>query len=153
MLSLLPVEVLSLRDIIVQNSSSYTATTLSSNTRSVEGMPFTDEECALFDARILTIFTHINSLVGNILKELKTYAAKDSTGDEFDAEENALEVLERQLRRDNSKMRSSTLRASATSFLLRLRRYLKTMVLSAPSAVLWYHQTISVSGRNGMFMR
>lgn len=96
-------EVLSLRDIIVQNSSSYTATTLSSNTRSVEGMPFTDEECALFDARILTIFTHINSLVGNILKELKTYAAKDSTGDEFDAEENALEVLERQLRRDNSK--------------------------------------------------
>ncbi|EFO61755.1 Syntaxin 18 [Giardia lamblia P15] len=96
-------EVLSLRDIVIQNSSNYTAATLSSNTCSVEGMPFTDEECALFDARILTIFTHINGLVGNILKELEAYAAKESGGDEFDTEENALEVLERQLRRDNSK--------------------------------------------------
>lgn len=96
-------EVISLRDIVVQNASSYTATTLSSNTRSVEGMPFTDEECALFDSRVLTIFTHINGLVGNILKELKAYAAKDSVDDSFDTEESALEVLERQLRRDNSK--------------------------------------------------
>lgn len=96
-------EVISLRDIVVQNSSSYTAATLSSNMRSVEGMPFTDEECALFDARILTIFTHINGLIGNILKELKTYAARESADDGVDTEENALEALERQLRRDNSK--------------------------------------------------
>ena len=96
-------EVISLRDIVIQNSSSYTAATLSSNMRSVEGMPFTDEECALFDARILTIFTHINGLIGNILKELKTYAARESADDGLDTEENTLEALERQLRRDNSK--------------------------------------------------
>lgn len=96
-------EVISLRDIVVKNSGSYTAATLSSNMRSVEGMPFTDEECALFDARILTIFTHINGLIGNILKELKTYAARESADDGVDTEENALEALERQLRRDNSK--------------------------------------------------
>lgn len=96
-------EVISLRDIIVQNASSYTAATLSSNIRSIESMPFTDEECALFDSRILTIFTHINGLIGNILKELRIYASKDSSNDDLDIEESALEALERQLRRDNSK--------------------------------------------------